>query len=218
MTGVQTCALPILGLVASLARPGGNVTGLSSLVPEAFTEKQIEIFKEMVPKATRFAVLRNPTNPLERMNPELPQTKRAAEKLGLKIQILDARTPEEIDRAFETATQSRAEAIHVHGDPVFGLHSSRIIALAAKAKLPAMYFSKTDVQAGGLMSYGSSIDDLLRRTAGHVDKILKGTAKPGDLPVEQPTRFELVINMKTASELGLTVPPLLLLRADQVIE
>jgi putative ABC transport system substrate-binding protein len=205
-----------LGLVASLARPGGNVTGFSSLVPEAFTEKQLELFKDMLRKATRVAVLRNPTNPIERMN-QLVQTKGAAEKLGLQIQVLDARTAEEIDRAFEAAVRGRAEAIHVHGDPLFGLHSARIVALAAKSKLPAMYSSKTDVLAGGLMSYGSSIDDLLRRTAGHVDRILKGT-KAGDLPVEQPTTFELVINLKTAKALGLAIPPSLLLRADQIIE
>ena len=205
-----------LGLVASLARPGGNITGFSSLVPEGFTEKQLELFKEMLPKATRIAALRNPTNPLARGS-QVFQMARAAEKLGLKIQVLDAQTPDEIDRAFETATQHRAEAMHVGGDPFLGLHRARIIALAAKSKLPTLHFAKTDVEAGALMSFGSSIDDLLRRTAGHVDKILKG-AKPADLPVEQPTKYELVINMKTARALGLTVPPSLLLRADQVIE
>lgn len=204
-----------LGLVSSLARPGGSVTGFSSLVPEGFTQKQLELLKEMVPKATRVAVLRDPGSPTS-VQP-LPQTMEAAEKLSFKVQILDARTPEEIDRAFAAATQGRAEAIHVHGNPVFFINRDRIVELAATSRLPAMYFSSEVVRAGGLMSYGPDLSDLLRRTAGHVDKILKG-AKPADLPVEQPTKYDLAINMKTAKALGLTIPQSLLLRADQVIE
>ena len=205
-----------LGLVASLARPGGNVTGLSSLVDSGpYTQKQLELLKEMVPGATRVAVLRNPTNPME--SRVLPYTMAAAEKLGLTIQVVDARTPEDIDRAFGAAVQGRAGAIHVHGDPLLGAHRTRIVALAASHRLPAMYFASESVLAGGLMSFGPRTDDLLRRVAGYVDRIRKG-ARPGDLPVEQPTRFELVINMKTASDLGLVVPLSLRLRADHVVE
>ena len=224
-----TAAIPIvftfvgdpvgLGLVSSLARPGGNVTGFASLVEAGpFTQKQLELFKEMVPRATRVAVLRNPGNPMEALGPgSLAHTMAAADKLGLKIQILDARTPEEIDRAFETATQGRAEAIHVHGDVLFGLHRARIVALAATHRLPALYLTSENVLAGGLMSYGPNANDLLRRTAGHVDKILKG-AKPADLPVEQPTKFDLFINLKTARALALPVPASLLLRSDHIVE
>lgn len=205
-----------LGLVASLPRPGGNVTGLSSLVESGpFTQKQLQLLKETVPRATRVAVLWNPTNPMESRT--LPHTMAAAEKLGLTIQSLEASTPEEIDRAFHAAIQGRAGAIHVHGDPLFGLHRTRIVALAATHRLPAMYFSRESVLAGGLMSYGPNSDDLLRRSAWYADRILRG-ARPGDLPVEQPTKFDLFINVKTARELGVVVPPSIRLQADHVIE
>jgi len=141
----------------------------------------------------------------------------AAEKLGLTIQVLEARTPEDIDRAFEAAKQGRASAIHVHGDPMLGLHRTRIVALAAAYRLPAIYVSSESVLAGGLMSYGPNFEDLLRRVGGYADRILKG-ARPGDLPVEQPTKFDLFINLKTARELGVTVPPSLRLRADHVVD
>ncbi len=206
-----------LGLVSSLARPGGNITGFASLVdPGPFTQKQLELLKEMVPKVTRLAVLRNPTNPMEQLRIEDPTTAVAA-KLGLKIQVLDVRTPEEIDRAFAKAVQGGAEAIHVHGDSLFGLHRARIVALAATSRLPAMYLTSENVLAGGLMSYGPNAEDLLRRTAGHVDKILKGS-RPADIPVEQPTKFDLFINRKTATELGLVVPRSLELRADRLVD
>jgi putative ABC transport system substrate-binding protein len=205
-----------LGPVASLPRPGGNVTGLSSLVDSGpFTQKQLQLLKEMVPGAIRVAVLRNPGNPIEARG--LPHTMAAAEKLGLAIQVLEARTPEDIGRAFEAARQGRAGAIHVHGDPMFGLHRTRIVALAATHRLPARYFSHESVLAGGLMSYGPNTDDLLRRVAGYADRILRG-ARPGDLPGEQPTKFDLFINLKTARELGVAVPPSLRLRADHVVE
>ena len=204
-----------IGLVSSLGRPGGNVTGFSSLVPEGFTQKQLQILKEIVPKATRVAVLRSPGN---LMDPRpLSETMDAAEKLGIKIQILDVKTPDEIDRAIETAARGRAGAIHVHGDPLLFINRDRIVVLAATHRLPAMYFSAEIVRVGGLMSYGPDLSDLLRRTAGHVNKILKG-AKPADLPVEQPTKYDLGINMKTAKTLGLTVPHSLLLRADHIVE
>jgi putative ABC transport system substrate-binding protein len=203
-----------LGLVSSLARPGGNVTGFSSLVPEGFTGKQLELLKEMVPRATRVAILMNPTNPMHRASPE---TVAAAETMGMKLQILEARQPEEIERAFAAAAQGRAEAIHVGGDPMFSVHRARIVELAATHRFPAMYFSTETVRIGGLMSYGPNSSDLLRRTAGHVDKILK-SAKPADLPVEQPTKYDLAINVKTAKALGLTVPQSILLRADQILE
>lgn len=205
-----------LGLVASLPRPGGNVTGLSSLVDSGpFTQKQLELLKEMVPGVTRVAVLRNPGNPMEARG--LPHTMAAAEKLGLVIQVVEARTPEDIDRAFEAARQGRAGAIQVHGDPMLGLHRTRIVALASTHRLPAIYVFRESVLAGGLMSYGPNADDLLRRVAGYADRILRG-ARPGDLPVEQPTRFDLFINLKTARELGVAVPASLRLRADHVVD
>ncbi len=173
-----------IGLVSSLARPGGNVTGLSTLVHEGFTEKQVQLLREAVPGAVRMAVLMNPANALNRSS--LPQTVAAAEKLKLKLQILEARTPGELESAFEAATRGRADAIHVYGDALTIVHRTRIAELAAKARLPAIYLFKENVADGGLMSYGPSRADLLRRSAGYADKILKG-AKPGDLPVERPT-------------------------------
>ncbi len=204
-----------LGLVSSLAHPGGNVTGLSTVVPEGFWGKQLELLKEAVPGAARMAVLVNPANAMNRL--ALPQTVAAAEKLKVKLQILEARTPGELDSAFEAATRARADAIHVYGDTLTFLHRARVAELAAKARLPAMYLFKDNVAAGGLMAYGPNFADLGRRAATYVDRILKG-AKPGDLPIEQPNKFELVINLKTAKALGLTIPPSLLLRADEVIE
>jgi ABC-type uncharacterized transport system substrate-binding protein len=204
-----------LGLVSSLAHPGGNVTGLSTLVPEGFTGKQLELLKEAVPWATRMAVLVNPTNAMHRLS--LRETVGLAEKLNVKLQILEARTLGELENAFEAATRARADAIQVYGDALTSVHRIRIAELAAQARLPAIYLFKDIVAAGGLMAYGPNTADIVRRSAAYVDKILKGT-KPGDLPVEQPTKFELVINLKTAKAIGLTIPPSLLLRADQVIE
>ena len=205
----------LLGLVSSLAHPGGNVTGLATLVPEEFGTKQVELLKQTVPAAVRMAVLINPENPIHRAY--LPQTVAAAKKLGMRLQILEARTPNELDSAFAAATREHADALQVYADNLFNAHRTQIVALAAKSRLPTLYLWKEDVLAGGLMSYAPLLSDMFRRVPTYVDKILKG-AKPADLPVEQPTKFELVINLKTAKTLGLTIPPALLARADQVIE
>jgi len=204
-----------LGLVSSLARPGGNITGFSTVVPEGFPEKQLELLKEAVPGVARVAVLVNPANPMHRLS--LPRTVAAAEKLKVKLQILEASTPDELESAFDAATRARANAIHVFGDTLTVTHRVRIAELAARARLPAMYLFKDNVAAGGLMSYGASTADLFQRSAGYIDKILKGV-RPAELPVQQPAKFELAINMRTAKALGLTIPQSLLGRADQVIE
>ena len=205
-----------LGLVQSLSRPGGNVTGLTDFVPGQFTSKLIELLRELVPTASKIAILANPGNPIHRMvvAEELPQT---AQKLGVALPVFEATTAEELDAAFASAAAQSADAIVPFGDPLTLRHAPRITALAAKHHLPASYLFRLFVTNGGLISYGPDFADLFRRAGGYVDKILKGT-KPADLPVEQPTKFELVINMKTAKALGLTVPPSLLLRADEVIE
>jgi len=204
-----------MGLVSSLAHPGGNLTGFATLVPEDFGAKQVQLLKEAVPAAARMAVLIHPENPMHRAY--LPQTVAAAKKLNIRLQILEVQTPNDLDSAFAAATRERADAMQVYGDLIFSAHRTQIVALAAKSRLPVLYLYKADVVAGGLMSYGPILSDVLRRAATYVDKILKG-AKPGDLPVEQPTKFELVINLKTAKALGLTIPQSLLLRADEVIE
>ena len=204
-----------IGLVQSLSRPGGNITGLATLVP-GFTGKTIEILREMVPTASKIAVLANPGNPMHRrvIAEEFPQT---ARKLGVALPIVEATTAEELDIAFASAATQHADAIVVFGDPLTIQHAPRVIALAAKHHLPASYLFRLFATNGGLISYGPDLPDLFLRAGGYVDKILKGT-KPSDLPVEQPTKFELVINLKTAKALGLTVPPSLLVRADVVIE
>jgi ABC-type uncharacterized transport system substrate-binding protein len=203
-----------VGLVDSLARPGGNVTGLSDF-NAGVVAKRLELLKEVVPSASRVAVLLNPTNP---SNPlQLKLTQAAAETLGVRLFPLEAKSAEEIDRAFAAMRTERAEAVIVIGDPMFGTHRRRLIDLSAKRGLPAIYSTREYVIDGGLVSYGTNLDDLHRRAPYFVDQILKG-AKPADLPVEQPTRFELVINLKAAKQIGLTIPQSLLLRADQVIE
>ena len=204
-----------IGLVQSLARPGGNITGLATLMP-GFTSKQIEILREIVPTASKIAVLANPGNPNQRLliAEELPQT---AQKLGVALPIVEATTAEELDIAFASAATQRADAMIVLGDPLTFRYATQVTALAAKHRLPAIYFGRVFVTNGGLISYGPDFADLFFRAGGYVDKIFKG-AKPSDLPVEQPTKFQLVINMKTAKALGLTVPPALLARADEVIE
>jgi putative ABC transport system substrate-binding protein len=204
-----------LGLVSSLAHPGGNLTGFANLVPEEFGAKQVQLLKEAVPAAARMAVLIHRENPMHRAY--LPQTVAAAKKLNIRLQILEAQMPSELDSAFAAATRERADAMQVYGDLLFNAHRARILALAAKSRLPVLYLFKEDVVAGGLMSYGPDRSDIFPRAATYVDKILKG-AKPGDLPVEQPTKFELVINLKTAKALGLTIPPSLLQRADEVVQ
>ena len=204
-----------LGLVQSLSRPGGNMTGLSLFVPGNFSGKAIQALREMVPTASKIANLVNPGNPFHMLTvaEELPQI---AQNLGVALPVFEATTAEEIDIAFASAA-AHADAINVFGDTLTVNNAPRIIALAAKHRLPASYLYRQFVINGGLISYGPSIADLYLRAGGYVDKILKG-AKPSDLPVEQPAKFELVINMKTAKALGLTVPPALLASADEVIE
>lgn len=204
-----------LGLVTSLARPGGNVTGLSFGVGTDIVGKWLELLKETVPKIRRVAVLSNPTNPSHAL--AIENVIVAARAVGVQLQVLEAQGPNQFDNAFAAMARERAEALLVVVDPFFGFHRSRLSALAAKNRLPAMYGSREYPEAGGLMSYGADYRDTFHRSATYVDKILKG-AKPADLPIEQPVKFELVINLKTAKLLGLTIPPSLLLRADQVIE
>lgn len=204
------------GLVPSLARPGGNLTGLTVLVSDGFTGKMLEQLKEALPGASRVAVLSNPTNPQnhQSMSVELPP---AAERLGVAAVPIAVKAASELDAAFEQAARARVDALLVMGDPVIYVNRVRIAELAAKQRLPALYFFRENVEAGGLMSYGPSLRDLGRRAATYVDNILKG-ARPGDLAVEQPVKFDLVINLKAAKALGLAIPPTLLQRAEQVIE
>ncbi len=202
------------GLVANLARPGGNVTGLATYVPSEISENVVQVLKEAVPKVSRLAVLTNPANPVQR---ELMTALRsAAQHAKITLLPLDVRSPSDIGGGFEAAVRDQADAIYVLGDVVTYINRARIAALAAKNRLPSIYSSRSGVEAGGLMSYGPSLRDLFQRAAVYVDKIIKG-AKPGDLPVEQPAKFALVINLKTAKELGIAIPPALLKRADEVI-
>jgi ABC-type uncharacterized transport system substrate-binding protein len=202
------------GLVSSLARPGGNVTGLSLMHPD-LSGKRLELLKEVVPKLSRVAVLSNPANPI--MPPLLRETEAAARALRVQLQVVEVRDPTDFDSAFSAMTRERAGALVVLPDAIFQNERRRIAALAAKARLPAIYAWKEAVDEGGLMAYGASVPDIFRRAATYVDKILKG-AKPADLPVEQPMKFELVINLKAAKQIGLTIPPNVLARADRVIK
>jgi len=205
------------GLVTSLARPGGNVTGLSVLSPE-LVGKRLELLTQAVPGVTRVAVLWQPGAAGERTDKDiLKGAEAAARALGVRLQIVEARGPADFDRAFSDMTRARAGALTVLTSGMFTTERRRLVDLAAKNRLPAVYGSREYVDAGGLLSYGPDLADMFRRAATYVDKILKG-AKPGDLPVEQPTKFELVINLKTAKALGLTIPPSLLGRADEVIQ
>jgi putative tryptophan/tyrosine transport system substrate-binding protein len=205
------------GLVTSLARPGGNITGLSILAPD-LVGKRLELLKQALPEVSRVAALWHPGDYVERMEKDmLTEADRAARALGLRLQVVEARGPEDFDRAFSDMTRARADAVTVQSTNIFFIERRRLVDLAAKNRLPAMYLTREFVDAGGLMSYGPNVADLHRRAATYVDKILKG-AKPGDLPVEQPTKFELVINLKAAKALGLTIPRLVLERADKVIE
>ena len=201
------------GLVASLARPGGNITGLSNMAPEV-TGKQLEMIKKIVPRAALVAVLWNPANPGN--TPQLRAAEAAGRTLGLRLQPLEARTSDELDRLFATMTKSRPDALVVFADVMLNDSRARITELAAARRLPTV-FSQDGAAGGALMTYSASTPDLFRRSATCVDRILKG-AKLDDLPVEQATKFDLVINLKAAKALGLTVPPSLLQRADQVIE
>src|SRR5713101_5899843 len=202
------------GLVPRLARPGGNVTGISLMVPE-LVGKQLEVLKEMVPTLSRVALLWNPANPAS--VPQLREAEAAARALGVRLQPVEAGGPQEIDSAFAAMTRERAGALVVLTDSILTNQRRQIAGLAAERRLPAVYGNSEHAEAGGLMAYSANFLDLERRAAIFVDKILKG-AKPGDLPVEQPTKLELIINLRTAKAIGLTIPQSLLLRADEVIQ
>jgi putative tryptophan/tyrosine transport system substrate-binding protein len=202
------------GFVASLARPGGNITGLSTLAPE-ISGKQVELLKEIVPRLSRVAVFGTSTIPGYAQR--LKETELAAGAFGVQLQYLDILGPKDIESAFRAASKGRADAVLALGSPVFILQRIQIADLAVKSRLPAIYDRREFVEDGGLISYATSFTDLSHRAATYVDKILKG-AKPGDLPVQQPTKFELVINLKTAKQIGLTIPPSVLARADRVIK
>jgi putative tryptophan/tyrosine transport system substrate-binding protein len=203
------------GLVASLARPGGNVTGLSSVAPE-LSGKQLQLLKGILPSLSRVTVLSNPTIPSQALS--VREVEVAARSLKVRHQVVEARAPGEFAGAFSTATRERAGALIVLGGSVFFAHRARLVELAVQSRLPAMYGVREFAQVGGFMAYGADIRDSWRRAAaGYVDRILKG-AKPADLPVEQPTKFELMINLRTAKALVLTIPPSVLARADEVIQ
>jgi putative tryptophan/tyrosine transport system substrate-binding protein len=202
------------GSVTSLARPGGNVTGLSTLTPEV-TGKRLELLKEIVPRLSRVAALGTSTGPSTARL--LKEVEPAASAFRVKLQFLDVQSPADIETAFRAATKGRAEGILVLTGPVLNAQRKKIAELAVKSRLPATYPFPEYVEAGGLMSYSANIVDLYRRAATYVDKILKG-AKPVDLPVEQPIKFEFVINLKAAKQIGLTIPPNVLVRADKVIK
>ncbi len=221
---VATATIPIVmvasgdpvgvGLVASLAHPGGNVTGLSTVAPE-IAGKWLDLLKTAIPGAQRIAILFNPGN--SQQIPLLQVAQQAARTLRLELLSAEASAADAIDRAFATMIRGHAEALIVTGEPIFFFEKTRIVELAARHKLPAIYQWRESALIGGLMSYGPDLNDLLRRAASYVDKILKG-AKPADLPVEQPTKFQLVVNLKTARALGLTIPTSILAGADEVIE
>ena len=203
-----------LGHVASLARPGGNVTGLTTIAPE-LAAKRLQLLKEIVPKVSRVALLRNADDP--NLAIQLREIEGAARVLDVQLQMLDVRSPDDFESAFQTAIRGGAGAILAPADPLTFSSRTRIVALAAKHRLPGMYVQKEFAEAGGLVAYGPSFVEMYRYAATFVDKILKGT-KPADLPVEQPTKFTLVVNLRTAKALGLTVPQSVLILADQVIQ
>jgi len=220
-----TSAIPIVmvgagdpvatGLVSSLAKPGGNVTGTSTYNPET-TGKRLQLMKEVVPGLSRLAVLWNAANPVSAL--VVKEAKAAAQtSLGLQVQSVEVRGPDDVKTALPAVVSGGAGALFVADDPFLFQYRTRIADFAAQHRLPTMFSFRSFVDAGGLMSYGPIIADLTRRAAAYVDKILKG-AKPADLPVEQPTKFELVINLKTAKANGLTIPPSALARADQIIQ
>ena len=202
------------GFVATLARPGGNITGLSSLAPE-ISGKQLEILKEIVPKVSRVAVIGNSTIPGDAQG--LRETVLAAGSFEVYLRYLDVVHPKDLETALRAAAKGRADALLFLGNPILNTHRQQVVELAAKHRLPATYARPEFVEAGGLIYYGTSYNDLARRAAIYVDKILKG-AKAADMPVEQPTKFEFVINLKTAKQIGLAIPPSVLARADKVIK
>jgi putative ABC transport system substrate-binding protein len=219
-----TAAIPIVipasadpvgaGLVASLARPGGNITG-STFISSEISGKRLELLKQVIPRARRVVALANPANPATAL--QLSEAQTAARGLGVTLDVLAVRGAAELDGAFAALRRGNPEAVIVIDDPTLGSLRTRIVPQIAQSRLPAVYGWRDWVDAGGLMSYGANVDEMFRRAAFYVDKILKG-AKPADLPVEQPTKFELVINLKTAKALGLTIPPSLLIRADEIIQ
>lgn len=204
-----------VGLIASLARPGGNITGVSGSAGLEIVTKQLELLKETVSKIRRVAILSNPANAYHQL--AIKELNVAARSLGVQLQLLEARGPNEFDGAFAAMARERVGALLVLSDVIFNDHRTRLVDLAAMNRLPAAYGIRESVEAGGLMSYGPSFLDFYRRSTAYVDKILKGD-KPADLPVEQPTKFELIINLRTAKTLGIEIPPTLLSRADEVIE
>ncbi|HEU4345860.1 MAG TPA: ABC transporter substrate-binding protein [Candidatus Binatia bacterium] len=219
-----TVAIPIVmafdsdpvgaGYVASLARPGGNITGLSSFAPE-ISGKQVELLKEIVPKLSRVAVLGTSSQPGNAQS--LKEMERAAGAFGVKLQYLDVLDPKDIETAFRAASKGHADAVLMLSSAILSSERTQILDLAVKSRLPAIYPWPEFVEGGGLMTYGVSITNLFRRAATYVDKILKG-AKPAELPIEQPTKFEFIINLKAAKQIGLTIPPNVLARADRVIK
>jgi putative tryptophan/tyrosine transport system substrate-binding protein len=202
------------GLIASLAHPGGNVTGMSLMAPD-IAGKRLELLKEILPRLVRVAVLWNAASPYPAI--VFKETQTAARRFGIEVQSLEVRSPDDFNGAFEKARQHRPDALIEVEDLLTNSLHKRIVEFAAAEQLPSLHGTREEVEAGGLISYGASLSDLFRHAAGYVDKILKG-AKPADLPVQQPTKFELVINLKTAKALGITIPPSLLATADEVIE
>jgi putative tryptophan/tyrosine transport system substrate-binding protein len=202
-------------LVSSVAKPGGNITGVAQLVSIELFGKQLEMLKEILPKVSRVGLLFNPANPVQL--PILGSIQVAAQALGVRVQPLSVEHASGLENELATAARSGVGALIVTRDNIFIDHLGRLVDLTARYRMPTMYGSRPFAKAGGLIAYGPDPDDMAKRAAVYVDKILKG-AKPGDLPIEQPTKFELVINLSTARTLGLTIPPSLLLRADQVVE
>ena len=201
------------GLVSNLARPGGNVTGLSLMTTD-LSAKRLQLLKEAIPRVARVAILWNPATPY---HPKvIEDLKAVAPSLSIELKFVGVRTPAEFGPAFSAVGRAHANALYVIEGPFFFVHRTTLVELASRARLPAIYGHTAFVDEGGLMSYGPNFGDMMRRSAGYVDKILKG-AKPGDLPIEQPTKFELVVNLKTAKALGITIPESILLRADEVI-
>jgi ABC-type uncharacterized transport system substrate-binding protein len=202
------------GLVASLARPGGNLTGLTNFAPE-LSGKRLELLKEAFPSISQVAIILNPGNPAA--TGVFKETQVVAQVMSLQLQAIEARNLKDLENAFEIVTTRGANALIVPPDPLIATYRQRVVELAARSRLPAMYDNREIAESGGLMSYGVNNSDLYRRAAVYVDKILKG-AKPADLPVEQPTKFEFMINLKTAKQIGVTIPPNVLARADKVIK
>ena len=212
---ITTVGDPVgVGLAASLGRPGGNITGLSNL-DTGLAAKRLELLKEVLPKLARVAVLRNPTNASSVL--QFTETQAAARSLGMELQLADVRDPKELEGAFSAIAKASSGALSVLADAIFISRQKQIADFAMTSRLPSVFARNENVEAGGLMSYGSTLVDQFRQAATYVDKILKG-AKPAELPIEQPTRYELVINLKTARALGLAIPQSVLIRADRVIE